>query len=151
MASYIVITDPTDRTGANVRFVRDGFSFIAFVAPLIWLLWKRLWLEAALLFALVGVCAFAADFALGGRSAEMMPLVWLASGLLCALEGPARLVANLERRGMKVLQVIVAPRRRVAEEIFASRHDFAMPVQSAPQRAFQPVSSHSLIPLTGAL
>ena len=151
MASYIVMTDPNSRTGGNVRFVRDGFSAFAFVLPLVWLLWNRLWLEAALLFAAFGVIGYIAHVVLAGRAPEAMPLVSMAFGLLCALEGPTRLVADLESRGMKASQIIVASRRRTAEEIFASRSDFVVPAPSAPPRAFPPVSSHSLIPLTGAL
>lgn len=150
MASYIVLTDPNGRSGADVRFVRDGFSIVAFLVPLVWLLWKRLWLEAALLFAAFGVTGYGAFLAFGDRAPEVMPLVSMGFGLLCALEGPTRLVADLERRGLKTSQVIVASSRRMAEEIFASRFDFAAPVQTMPARAFQPVSSRSLIPLTGA-
>lgn len=150
MASYVVMTDPNDRTGANIRFVRDGFSLLAFVAPLIWLLWKRLWLEAALLFAAFGMIGYAAHIALGDKVPEVMPLVSMAFGLFCALEGPTRLVADLERRGMKASQVIVASSRRMAEEIFASRFDFAVPAPATATRSFAPVSSHTLIPLTGA-
>ena len=41
MASYIVMTDPNDRAGENVRFVRDGITMSAFLLPLLWLLWKK--------------------------------------------------------------------------------------------------------------
>ncbi len=150
MASYIAFTDPNGRSGADVRFVRDGFSLVAFLLPLVWLLWKRLWLEAALLFAAFGVIGYGAFLAFGDRAPEIMPLVSMAFGILCALEGPARLVADLERRGMKASQIIVASSRRMAEEIFASRFDFAAPLQAISARTFQPVSSRSLIPLTGA-
>jgi hypothetical protein len=151
MASYIVLTDPNDRSGADVRFVRDGFSIVAFLVPLVWLLWKRLWLEAALLFAAFGVIGYGAHLAFGEKAPEIMPLVSMAFGLLCALEGPARLVADQERRGRSVTQVIVASSQRVAEEIFASRHEFAAPANAASVRSFQPVTSRSLIPLTGAV
>ncbi len=150
MASYVVMTDPNDRTGARVSFVRDGFTFVGFLLPLVWLLWNRLWLEAALLFAAFGLIGYAAFLVVGDKAPELMPFVSMAFGLLCGLEGPARLVADLERRGMKVSEVIVASSRRMAEEIFAGRFDFASPVQTPSSRAFQPVSSRSLIPLTGA-
>ncbi len=150
MASYIVMTDPHDRTGATVRFVRDGFSVFAFLLPLVWLLWNRLWLEAALLFAAFGVIGYAAHLALGDRAPEVMPLVSMAFGLLAALEGPSRLVTSLERRGLQVSQVIVTTSRRAAEEVFASRFNFAVPVPAATTRSFAPVSSQSLIPLTGS-
>ncbi len=150
MASYIVMTDPHDRTGASVRFIRDGFSVFAFLLPLVWLLWNRLWLEAALLFAAFGVIGYAAHLAFGNRATEVMPLVSMACGLLAALEGPSRLVADLEHRGMHVSQVIITASRRATEEVFASRFNFAVPVSAATTRSFAPVSNRSLIPLTGA-
>lgn len=150
MASYVVMTDPNDRNGAGVSFVRDGFSFVGFVLPLVWLLWNRLWLEAALLFAAFGLIGYAVFLVVGDKAPEIMPFVSMAFGLLCAFEGPERLIAGFERRGMKATQVIVASSRRMAEEIFASRFEFAAPMQLASARGFQPVSSRSLIPLTGA-
>jgi hypothetical protein len=151
MASYIVMTDPDDRNGENVRFVRDGFSLIAFLLPLVWLLWKRLWLEAALLFAAFGILGYGLHLALGDRSSEMLPLVSAALGLLCAFEGQERLVADLQRKGMRASQIIVAPSRRMAEEIFASRFEIAALPPTSSSRAFRTVTRSSLIPLTGAL
>ena len=151
MASYIVMTEPGDRTARDVRFIRDGFSAFAFLLPVVWLVWNRLWLEAALLFAVFAVIGYAANFAFGGSAPEIMPLASMAFGLLCALEGPARVVADLERQGMKASQIIVASSQRAAEEIFASRHNFAVPAQTVLPRAVQPVASRSLIPLTGAV
>jgi hypothetical protein len=151
MASYIVMADPNDRTGESVRFVRDSFSVFAFLLPLVWLLWKHLWLEAALLFAALGLVTFGAHFAFGESSLSLMPMVSAALGLLCALEGPARQIADLERRGMTAAQIIPASSLRDAEEIFASRLEAAVRSSTAPSRAFQPVSRSSLIPLTGAV
>jgi Protein of unknown function (DUF2628) len=151
MASYIVMTDPDDRNGENVRFVRDGFSLIAFLLPLVWLLWKRLWLEAALLFAALGIIGYGIYLVLGDRASQLMPFLSAALGLMCAFEGPTRLIAGLERKGMKASQIIVASSRRVAEEIFASRYEFAARPQISSGRIFQPVSNRSLIPLTGAV
>ena len=151
MASYIVMTDPTDRSGEKIRFVRDGITMFALFLPLVWLLWKRLWLEAALLFAAFGLIGYGAHLALGDHAREIMPLVSIALGLLCTLEGPTRLVADLERKGLKVSQVIIASSQRKAEEIFASQFDFATPLQTASAHVFQPVANRSLIPLTGAM
>ena len=151
MASYIVMTDPNDRAGENVRFVRDGITMSAFLLPLLWLLWKRLWLEAALLFAVFGLIGYGAHLAFGDYAQEVMPLVSLALGLLCALEGPTRQVADLERKGLNVSQIIVASSWRMAEDIFASQFDFTVPPQTISRRAFQPISNGTLIPLTGVI
>ena len=37
----------------DLAFVRDGFSFLAFLLPPLWLLWHRLWIEAVLAFAVL--------------------------------------------------------------------------------------------------
>ncbi len=36
----------------DVRLVKEGFSWLAFVLAFLWALWHRLWLEAAVIFAL---------------------------------------------------------------------------------------------------
>lgn len=52
MASYVVMEPPaaTDEEAVD-ELIRDGFSFPAFVISPLWLLWHRLWIEAALFFA----------------------------------------------------------------------------------------------------
>ena len=55
MASYVVMEPPgasRNDAAAGAVLVRDGFSFLAFLLPPLWLLWHRLWIEAALVFAL---------------------------------------------------------------------------------------------------
>ena len=75
MAIYVVMEPPAaDAVEAAERavLIRDGFAFLAFLVPPLWLLWHRLWIEAALAFA-VGV----------------------------GLEGPALRINALRRRGWR--------------------------------------------------
>uniref|UniRef100_UPI00388D670C DUF2628 domain-containing protein n=1 Tax=Lacticaseibacillus paracasei TaxID=1597 RepID=UPI00388D670C len=56
MTSYIVLVPPlqdNQRQDDKTVFIRDGFSIVAFFLPVPWLLFNRLWFEAALVFAAV--------------------------------------------------------------------------------------------------
>jgi hypothetical protein len=59
MAIYTVHKRPGDPSEKAV-FVADGFSFGAFVLTVVWALWKRMWLVAALLLLIEGGIALAA-------------------------------------------------------------------------------------------
>ena len=50
MAAYVVMEKggASARTAADAVFVRDGFHWVAFLVPAVWMLWHRLWLEAVL-------------------------------------------------------------------------------------------------------
>ncbi|TIW44359.1 MAG: DUF2628 domain-containing protein, partial [Mesorhizobium sp.] len=48
MAVYVVMEPPGLGEKPDVTFVRDGFSWLGFLVSPLWLLWHRLWIEAAL-------------------------------------------------------------------------------------------------------
>jgi hypothetical protein len=116
MATFLVLIPPGAKTGdEKARFVRDRFSWIALVLPVIWLLWHRAWLAAALAFAVQSLGSAIADhpvFGLAGLG------ISFATGLLVALEGPSMVVATFERKGWTVDAVIAADDRATAEEIY---------------------------------
>lgn len=116
MATFLVLIPPGTKSGdEKARIIRDRFSWVAFVLPVIWLLWHRAWLAAALAFAVQSLGAAIAGhpvFGLAGLG------VCLATNLLVALEGPAMLVAGMERRDWTVDAVISADDRATAEEIY---------------------------------
>jgi hypothetical protein len=97
MASYYVLTPPamTDAEKQTL-FVRDGFSWIAFVFPLPWLVVRRLWLAAAM--AAIG-------YLLAGLADEVwnlqaLPLAYsLILSLWTGLEGGHVRAQALQRRG----------------------------------------------------
>jgi hypothetical protein len=116
MATFLVLIPPGAKAGdEKARFLRDRFSWVAFLLPVFWLLWQRAWLAAAL--------AFAAQ-SLGSAIMEHPQLglvglgISLATGLLVALEGPSMVVAGLERKGWALDRVIVADDLAMAEEIY---------------------------------
>lgn len=97
MASWVVLKR-TRRPGAgpDLAFVRDGFSFWAFVFPPLWLLWRRLWLEALAVFAVL-LAATALDTV--GGMAPAASIVSLLVSVFVGIEGNGLRVAAYERRG----------------------------------------------------
>lgn len=104
MASYVVM-EPPSRTGAEIRMVRDGFSFVALILPFIWLLWHRMWIEALLVFALA--IALGVGGELTGFQDVAMGLSLLVS-IYVALEGASLRVAALRRQGWRDAGVVDA-------------------------------------------
>jgi hypothetical protein len=97
-------------------FLRDGFSFPAFIFGPLWLLWNRAYVAAAGWFALLVVTGF------GGSKLDMgeeVPgLINFALSLLLGFEG-VRLVAwTLERRGFVENGVVSANTAEKAEEAY---------------------------------
>ncbi len=149
MAHFIVMTPNGESPAKETQFVRDGFSVVAFAVPVIWLIWHRLWLHAALCFAAFGLCA--------AFIAWNDPVVWIGFSvltsvcisLLVALEGGDWVKQALERQGFDEQAIISARSTRQAEEYFAG--SLLDTVIRMPTKGFAPVSSASLIPLTGNL
>jgi hypothetical protein len=107
MAIYVVMEPGGGRTEAAdaTIFVRDGFSWLAFLFAPLWLAWHRLWVEAALAFVAMGLISL-----LGQR----LGLDWAGSALsllvslYIGLEGQGRRIAALRRRGWHEWGVIEA-------------------------------------------
>ncbi|MGO4564268.1 DUF2628 domain-containing protein [Rhizobium sp. 2YAF20] len=117
MASYLILT-PASGPGKdheNTRFIRDGFSLLAFFFPWIWLLWQRLWLSgiAAFLLQMFGL-------ALIGKAA-LWPAgiaILLGVSLLAAVEGRNLVARRLVAMGWKETGLVSARRLSEAEEIY---------------------------------
>ena len=110
MASFVVMEAPQGRDDAV--YVRDGFHFLAFLVPPLWLLWHRLWIEALVAFAAMALLG-----ALGNVSGfgEAAPLLSLLVSIYVGLEAPALHVAALRRRGWSEWGVVDAANRDEAE------------------------------------
>ncbi|HMK90884.1 MAG TPA: DUF2628 domain-containing protein [Methylocystis sp.] len=135
MATYTVHV-PAARSGETpsadkIVFLRDRFSWWAFLFGPLWLLWNRAYLAAAAWFALlltISVVAVKLDF-----NQESMSLISLALGIILGFEG-SRLVAwTLRRRGYDEAGVVSGDSLEEAEEIFF--HDWK------PQAPPSPASS----------
>lgn len=148
IANFLVMKKNHDTSANEIQFVRDGFSIFAFAVPVVWLLWHRLWLQAALCFAAFGLCA--AFIAWNGTPVWIgfSTLLSISIGLVVALEGGEWRRQSLERGGFHETALISANSVRQAEELYASGF-LTEPVKN-PMQGFAPVSATSLIPLTGS-
>jgi hypothetical protein len=101
---------------ARMAFVRDGFSFWAFLLGPLWMLWHRLWL------VLVGylVLEVGLQFALArlGASGTAKALTVLLLAILVGLEASSLRRWTLGRRRWNELGVVVADDINLAERRF---------------------------------
>lgn len=135
MASYVVM-EPSRGSADDARLVRDGFHLLAFLMPVVWMLWHRLWIEAAL--ALAASVAIAALGALAGFG-EAAPFLSLIVSIYVGLEAPRLLAGALERRGWREWGVVEAAdeddawTRYAAEAVSSGHHP--VPAMENPRGA----------------
>jgi len=145
--SYYVLTAPASTDAdRDTKFIRDGFSWLAFLLPLPWLLVKRLWLVAlvAVLFYLVAVY-IAEQYRL-----DALPVAFsLVLSLWTALEGGHAQARSLERKGWQIERVIAADRLSDAEEIYFA--DKASSKSSEPDRPLPPMPARKAIASSDAV
>jgi hypothetical protein len=97
-------------------FVRDGFSFWAFIAAPLWMLWHRLWLVLAG-YALITVIVFAGLAALRA-SPTAFAVVGLFIALVVGLESGTLRRLALRRRGWKNVGIVSGADLEDAERRF---------------------------------
>ena len=149
MARFLVLKDSVAKSGDGITFIRDGFRPVAFVIPVVWLFWNRLWLHGALMFAVNGMAAYAGMKLGHGANPAALMMTNAALGFVTAFEGPDWVAASLVRKGADEDGAIIAPSLREAEEIYAA-HRLKPEAAQTPSAGFRPVSQSSLIPLSGA-
>ena len=121
MTVYSVYEPPVSETDVIARadrlaFVKEGFSWVALLVPLVWLLYHRMWIEAVVLFLVyVGL-----QLAFGGDAQGQALVTWasLAISLLFAFEASDLRTASLERRGYRLAGVVSGRDRVDAERAF---------------------------------
>ncbi|TGQ38604.1 DUF2628 domain-containing protein [Mesorhizobium sp. M00.F.Ca.ET.216.01.1.1] len=140
MAIYVVMEPPgrTEKPDATT-FVRDGFSWLGFLVPPLWLLWHRLWIEAALAFVAMAVLSLLGErlgLALAGS------LLSLLVSLYVGLEGQGMRIAALRRRGWHEWGVVEADRLDDADIRYALEAD-ADADDEAPVPRIVPDAAHA--------
>jgi hypothetical protein len=107
MAIFVAM-EPPDGGGDEAErmlLVRDGFAWLAFFFPPLWLLWHLLWAEALLVFALFGALSALGEVEGFGLAA---PLLMVLVSIYVGLEGQALRLAALRRRGWREWGVVEA-------------------------------------------
>ena len=84
---------------ARTVMVREGFSWLAALFPLIWFLAKRLWLVAALYFALATLIGFVLP-------STAFPWAMMALQILSGFEARNLQRWSLERQGFRLMGVV---------------------------------------------
>ncbi len=121
MPTYTVHAPPpregeTTSAPERFRYVRDGFSFWAFLVPPLWLLVKQLWL--ALLICAAGYGLLETGLIFLRASGTVQLLVEILVGVLIGLEASSIERWTLARRGWKSLGFVVASDEEMAEHRF---------------------------------
>ncbi|WP_028034463.1 DUF2628 domain-containing protein [Chelativorans sp. J32] len=119
MASYLVLEPPGDRTdkAEKALVIRDGFSLLALIMPLLWFLWHRMWLEAL---AFVAVALLLAGLGTLPGFTMLAPLLSFFLYIFIGLEAQALRVAALGRRGWQVWGVVEGANSDEAELRYAA-------------------------------
>jgi hypothetical protein len=99
--------EDVDERAAGLVFVKEGFSFYAFLVPPLWLAFHRLWIELAVYVAVS--LAAGGLIALAGMPQETASLAALAINLVLGYEARDLYRRALERRGY-VLRAVVSGR-----------------------------------------
>ena len=121
MTVYSVYEPSSDAADLALRadrlaFVKEGFSWIAFLVPALWLFFYRMWLE--LIVFLVGFAALELAFGTSDQGKTLFGWVSLALFLLFAFEANDLRAASLERRGYRLVGLASGRDRGQAELSF---------------------------------
>ena len=108
MRIYLVhVTPNTDPV-----FLKDGFSFMAFVFSGFWTLWHRMWFVSPLIFAGLGLLELLLTFI--GVADEFRIVMTMGFSLVVGFGAHDWLSCSLLRRGYSLDGLVVAPRLEAA-------------------------------------
>jgi Protein of unknown function (DUF2628) len=124
MAVYAVFEPALRKNETQVaperfRFVRDGFSWGAFLFGPLWMLWRRLWL-ALVIYAVLTAALLAGLWAINASAGVLIVVAFLWA-LLLGFEGASVRRWTLARRGWIERGVVVGRGRLAAEASFFDR------------------------------
>jgi hypothetical protein len=136
-ASYVFLTPPggTDAMPDETRAIRDGFTFLGFLFPWLWLVAHRLWFPAVAAFLLQGLGGALMDEpGLGAAGAAVL----LGTSLLTGLEGQNLRIRNLAARGWEVDSLVGADSLGTAEDIYFSKYETESGTGKEPSPEWKP-------------
>ena len=132
MAVFTVL-EPADGKPDRVIFIREGFSWGALIFTVLWALFQRMWVVAALLFAVFAAVALVESLGLIG--AGLADVINIGIALVFAFEARRLRVMSLERSGFRPGGLIEATNIEAAElGYFASRTSSAASARVQPLR-----------------
>ncbi|MER9295860.1 DUF2628 domain-containing protein [Mesorhizobium sp. M0621] len=135
MAAYVVMEPPGRGEKADTTaFVRDGFAWLGFLVPPLWLAWHRLWIEAALAFVIMGLLSMLGEKLGLGLADSLLSLL---VSLYVGLEGQALRISALRRRGWHEWGVVEAGWLDDADTRYALETD-ALADEAAPVQRMVP-------------
>ena len=128
------VLEPPDGKAERVAFVPEGFSWGALLFNFLWALWQRMWIVAALLFALSSALTVATNLELVGSG--LATLLNFGIALVFGFEARSLQVKSLEQAGFRRTGLIQASNSEAAELIyFAGRASSATRVAASRLRA----------------
>jgi uncharacterized protein DUF2628 len=125
-------------------FIRDGFSFWAFVFAPLWLLWRRLWL--ALLFYVAIIVVLEGGMWLLRVPYPARSIVIVLISLLIGMEAGSIRRWTLERRDWRQLGVVTGNNHEAAERRFFDTWVAQMAAPRPPVAPPQPMSPNMRVP-----
>jgi predicted lipid-binding transport protein (Tim44 family) len=147
--SVYTVHEPPQRFGAapdaeRFAFVRDGFSFWAFLFAPLWMLWHRMWLVLIGYVAILG--CLEAMVGMFGGSALIGGFISLLISLLVGLEAGTLRRFTLNRRGWKSIGVVSGDTLEDAERRFFDAWVGRTGEQPVTATAAQPTRSAQAAP-----
>ncbi len=107
--------------GSDIVFIKDGFSWPAFLIPFFWMIWHRLWLPLAVYLAAVALLVLAGNVVFSLPDGLLASLGLLIN-LFVGLEGNNFRRTALAKRGFEEIADIVADNSEAASyRFFATR------------------------------
>lgn len=131
--TIFTVLEPPDAKPERVAFVAEGFAWGALAFTFLWALWHRMWVVAAVLFAVSSMLTVATNLDLLGPG--LAALLQSGIALVFAFEARALRVLSLERAGYRCSDLLQASDRDAAEiAYFAGRAPFVSPSASSRLR-----------------
>lgn len=159
MASFVVMERASgarpapDGASSEMLMVRDGFHVLAFLLPVVWMLWHRLWIEALVAAAVTLGLGALVNYAGAGAAGAWASLL---VSLFIGLEAPSARLAALRRRGWRDWGVVEAAdageaeTRYLAEAVREVGGDASFQPSARPVSPARPSSALGLFAYPGA-
>ncbi len=118
-------------------FVREGFSWAAFLVPPLWLMFRRAWRGLLVWVVLAGLVVAAGVAGVGSDNAFWLMLL---ANAVIGFEAAWFRGMSLRRRGFRPVEVVLAPSRVEAERAFFAAwepDDVPVPADDAPTARYR--------------